>query len=314
MPSEEKKPKKRGRKPKNQINDIINNKIEIKSEEEPLIAHLSINLQDILEENETENSTLVEEDSVTNASESESVFIKCESDVKVKNDIDELESDSNSEIKKLEDEMLKLKLKLLKLTKNDNIEVCKSKFNKEVKCWWCKNSFDSPSVGLPDIYFNDKFYCSGHFCSYNCALAYNIDQNDNVWKKTSLLNLLYYKTYNSNKKIIAAPNWKQLKEFGGNLSIDQFRKNSIINNNEYTLLHPPLETRLHIFEKSFKNIDTVSSSVYKKFIEDSDELVLKRSKPLKSSQYSLDKTLLIKKKKKENRKLNKLNGLQLIAD
>ena len=55
MPSEEKKPKKRGRKPKNQINDIINNKIEIKSEEEPLIAHLSINLQDILEENETEN-------------------------------------------------------------------------------------------------------------------------------------------------------------------------------------------------------------------------------------------------------------------
>ena len=40
------------------------------------------------------------------------------------------------------------------------------------------------------FYFNDKFYCSGNFCSYNCALAYNIDQNDNVWKKTSLLNLL----------------------------------------------------------------------------------------------------------------------------
>lgn len=312
MPSEEKKPKKRGRKPKNQINDIINNKIEIKSEEEPLIAHLSINLQDILEENETENSTLVEEDSVTNVSDSESVFIKCENDINVKNTTDE--SDSNSEIKKLEDEIIKLKLKLLKLTKNDNIEVCKSKFNKGVKCWWCKNDFDSPAVGLPDIYFNNKFYCSGNFCSYNCALAYNIDQNDNVWKKTSLLNLLYYKTYNCNKKIIAAPNWKQLKEFGGNLSIDQFRKNSIINNNEYTLLHPPLETRLHIFEKSFKNIDIVSSSVYKKFIEDSDELVLKRSKPLKSSQYSLDKTLLIKKKKKEIKKLNKLNNYQLIAN
>ena len=312
MPSEEIKPKKRGRKPKNQISNVVNNKIEIKSEEEPLIAHLSINLKDIMEDNETENSTAIEEDSVSNFSESESVFIKC--DKPKKPILEDGETESTNEIKKLEDEMLKLKLKLLKLVKNDKIEVIKSNFNQDVKCWWCKNCFDSPAVGLPEIYFNDKFHCIGNFCSYNCALAYNIDENDNVWKKTSLLNLLYHKTYNTNKKIIAAPNWKQLKEFGGNLTIEQFRKKSIINNSDFTLLHPPLETRVHIFEKSFKNFDTVSSSIYKKFIDDSEELVLKRSKPIKSSQYSLDKTLLIKKKKERMTKMNKPNLLNLIAN
>lgn len=311
MPSEEIKPKKRGRKPKNQISNVVNNKIEIKSEEEPLIAHLSINLKDIMEENETVKSTTIEKDSVSNYSESESIFIKC--DKQKKQNLEDGETDSINEIKKLEDEMLKLKLKLLKLSKDDKIEVTKSNFSKDVKCWWCKNSFDSPAVGLPETYFNDKFQCVGHFCSYNCALAYNINENDNVWKKTSLLNLLYHKTYNTNKKIVAAPNWKQLKEFGGNLTIEQFRKKSLINNSDFTLLHPPLETRVHIFEKSFKNFDTVSSSIYKKYIDDSEELVLKRSKPIKSSQYSLDKTLLIKKKERI-KKMNKPNLLNLIAN
>ena len=66
MPSEDIKPKKRGRKPKNQISNVVNNKIEIKSEAEPLIAHLSINLKDIMEENETVKSTTIEKDSDSN--------------------------------------------------------------------------------------------------------------------------------------------------------------------------------------------------------------------------------------------------------
>ena len=43
----------------------------------------------------------------------------------------------------------------------------------------------------------------------------------------SILNLLYYKTYDTNIRIIAAPDWKQLKEYGGNLTIEEFRKSSI---------------------------------------------------------------------------------------
>ena len=39
--------------------------------------------------------------------------------------------------------------------------------------------------------------------------------------------------------------------------------------------------------------------MYQKLLDETDDLVIKRSKPLKSSNYSLDKTAIHKKKKKE---------------
>ena len=92
--------------------------------------------------------------------------------------------------------------------------------------------------------------------------------------------------------------WESAKlfaEYGGNLTIEEFRRNSIVNTEDYTLLHPPLETRVNTFEKVQK-INNSSNSMYQKLLEDSDDLILKRNKPLKSSKYSLDNTLFIKKK------------------
>ena len=299
MSDNDKKPKKRGRKPKNKVLDVIPEKIEFKSEEEPLIAHLSINLQDIVNNNTEEITPSIMEDYTnTNLSDSDSIFIKAEI--------------AETEVDDIEKEIIKLKIKLQKLNKNNKIEVTKSCFDKNTKCWWCKNSFSTQAVQLPELYFQDKFFCTGHFCSYNCALSYNIDTNDNVWSRNSLLNLLYYKTYGESKSIIASPDWKLLKEYGGYLTIEEFRKNAIINSDDYTLLCPPLETRSNTFEKTKNIIKSVSSnSVYQKFLDDSDELVLKRSHPLKSSQYSLDKTVLIKKKER-SLKSNKMTGPKLI--
>ena len=301
MSEKEKKPKKRGRKPKKKL-EIVTPKPEIISDEEPLIAHLSINLQDVVGNNtETNDSSILEEDSPDSASENDSIFIK--------NDDEYLstktENSESTSIENLENQIKKLKFELFKRTRNNKIIIDRTSYDKNTKCWWCKNCFDTPSVGIPELYFENKFYCHGNFCSFNCALAYNINSGDNVWKKTSLLNLLYYKTYSINTNIKSAPDWKILKEFGGHLSIEEFRRDSIVNTSEYTLLHPPLETRVNTFEKSFKVQSSSSTSVYQRLLEDSDELVLKRSKPLKSSQYSLDKTLFIKKKKEKKRKMNK---------
>lgn len=297
MSENDKIPKKRGRKPKKKINEIKNIKKELNSEEEPLITHLSINLQDVLNETEIDNLTVDDKvETVDSTVESESIFIKPEHDL-MNNTKDKYIEEIN-ETENIEKEILRLKYKIFKLNRKANIEVNKVKFKNGTKCWWCKHNFDNPSVGLPELYFGDKFYCIGNFCSFNCALSYNIDCNDNVWKKTSLLNLLYYKTYGLNEKIICAPDWRQLKDFGGNLSISKFRSNSLVNNSEYTLLHPPLETRMHTFEKNLKVFkNNTSNSIYQKLLDESGELVLKRSKPLKSNQYSLDKTLFIKKKK-----------------
>ena len=113
---------------------------------------------------------------------------------------------------------------------------------------------------------------------------------------------MYFKTYNKNVEITQAPHWSSLQEFGGSLTINQFRKNSVVNTKEYLMLRPPMDTRLNFFEKSVKLDNSIfSNSVYQKLLDESDDLVIKRSKPLKSSNYSLDKTMFIKKKERMNK-------------
>ena len=78
MSDKEKKPKKRGRKPKKKL-EISAPKPEIISEEEPLIAHLGIKLQDVVGNNtESNESSVVEEDSIASTSDNDSIFIKNE--------------------------------------------------------------------------------------------------------------------------------------------------------------------------------------------------------------------------------------------
>lgn len=300
--------KKRGRKPKNkQIKKKIVNPISKNSEDEPLIAHLNINLEEILN-NETENlcSENLDSESVnTENMNFNSIFIKDEN--ANLEPVSDFEQKKESDIDKILNEIKNLEYKLHTLQKNNKIKINKIKFGNNTKCWWCKNTFDTPSIGIPEIYFKNKFYCFGNFCSYNCALAYNIDSNDNVWKRNSLLNLLYFKTYNIDRKIKAAPHWKLLKEYGGDLTIEDFRKNSLVNTEDFLLLSPPLESRATIYEKCYTKLNNDNkNNIYQKLLDDSDELILKRNKPLKSSQYSLDKTLFIKKKKMK-KKMNEPN-------
>lgn len=77
-------------------------------------------------------------------------------------------------------------------------------------------------VFLPDKYLNKTFYIIGWFCSINCALSYNLKLNDN--KVNERINLLYYLYEIHNDKIIPAPDILLLKKYGGNLSIEEFRK------------------------------------------------------------------------------------------
>ncbi len=310
--ADDKQPKKRGRKPKKQTLLLSNTIIKKNSEEEPLIAHLDLKLDDI-DLSEIEDSSEVDD----------SLFLKSSTDINNdllsnKSEIN-LQSDNlncvNSTIKsskeekidEIEDKIFNLKFELHKLLKNSSINIEKSEFSKNTKCWWCKNCFKTEPVSLPECYFENKFYCYGNFCSYNCAHSFNLDTNDNVWKKNSLLHLMYFKTYKTNINIVQAPHWSSLKEFGGNLTIEKFRKNSIINTNDYLLLKPPMDSRLNFFEKTVKlNNSMFSNTMYQKLLDDTDDLVIKRSKPLKSSNYSLDKTMFIKKKERMI-KMNEVN-------
>ena len=246
--------KKRGRKPKGLVNNDDKN---YKTESETLVFHLPIKLE------------------------------KKTSDIFIKN---KPVSDKNyqvlkEEIKKLKDKNEKLlnELKKFKPSSKNIINYYLTKYDQNTKCWWCKHHFDTPAIGLPENYVDGKFELQGNFCCFNCAKSYNLDLSDNnTWKRNSLLDFFYNLTYNEDKTIVPAPHWKTLRDFGGNLSIEEFRDDLLMNTKEYIYLHPPLVTRKPLIEEiNRKKVNHI----------DNDELVLKRSKPLKSNIHNIRKIL-----------------------
>lgn len=286
--------KKRGRKPKNFNSTISKSDINIteesiNTEEEKIIFHLPITMDEI---NNNEN-------------QDNSLFIKSEKDIKnPKLNLQKIKSsDESDSTETLKSSTINVSANKFLLNNNVNkITTHCLNLNKNTKCWWCRNTFNSPSAQLPEDYFNETFYCTGHFCSFNCMKSYNLDLNDSLsWKRESLMNLLYYLTYSTQKQINPAPHWMTLEEYGGNLNIEQFRENSLTNTKEYVVLHPPLISRQMQIEESYKlnKLKEVPiDKINKIYSEIDSEYVIKRSKPIQSSQLNLETTMgLIKKKK-----------------
>ena len=275
--------KKRGRKPKNKCeeNKVVN--IPINSEDEQIIVHLPISLEDVV--NMSDNNNIIKDDL--------NIFIKSENDI---NKSVNNKPINNEEI--INKKMIDMEKKLMVSNHINKVNVHNIIFKPGNKCLWCKNSFDTPAVMLPDDYYNNTFYCTGNYCSWNCAKAYNIDLNDTTtWRRESLLNLMFYKTYGVFKEIIPAASWLLLEDFGGFMNIIDFKKLFITNTKDYLVLHPPLITRQLQIEESYKkyaiNNGNKSESAY------DNELVLKRFNPMENNNLNLEKTIGLKRKTKK---------------
>ena len=284
--------KKRGRKPKNKINDTtLNNNVDndIKSEDENIILHLPITMNDI-----------------NNVPSIKSYFIKPNTetnDIMTKKTTTESQHDDNM----TQDSRMTYETKTTQDTRKNYININKILIHNiniipTTKCWWCHYSFTSPSIQLPDEYHNNTFFCIGHFCSFNCAKSYNLNINDSlIWKRCSLLNLLYYQTYNKYVDITPAASWLILTDYGGNLSIDEFRNNFIFNTKEYLVLHPPLISRQMQIEESYKinkSMNVPIGKLNKIYSEIDSELQLKRAKPISSNLMNLETTMGLTRTKK----------------
>lgn len=73
----------------------------------------------------------------------------------------------------------------------------------------------------------DFYYTDGIFCSFNCCLAYiNENKKDPFYKYSESLLLKIYNEVNNdcNEDILPAPHWRALIDFGGHLTINQFRE------------------------------------------------------------------------------------------
>jgi len=160
----------------------------------------------------------------------------------------------------------------------------------DIACWWCAHTFDTMPYFIPEKYYHDKYYVYGCFCSLPCTAAYILDNNDyNVWNRYSLLKKLY--NLGTTHHILPAPSNKVFKKFGGNLSIEEYRKNNNTQKKDYRLVMPPLATIVPLIESGY-----VDSSKYNRLrmYNSKDHLVLKRSKPLPNSRNTLLETMKLK--------------------
>lgn len=78
------------------------------------------------------------------------------------------------------------------------------------------------SVSSPESYETD-----GAFCSFNCALAFAQENRLNPLYSHSitLINRIYADVAEKGSVLMPSPSWRLLEEYGGSLSIDEYRKN-----------------------------------------------------------------------------------------
>jgi len=290
--------KKRGRKPMNcgKIVDKDKLKLIISSKEEKsiYIAHLPVQIDESeLDCGKEENLTKVytEENNISN----------------------------KNEITQLREKLKQFEIKLMNL-ENDRLLMYNKIFNRKITqfnsssyhldsnnkgnkilCWWCCHSFANEPIYLPEYVDNKNheqiYYVRGNFCSLNCAAAYNLSLKDNrLLHRSYLLNLIYSSILTSDKvsKIIPAPPKEILKAFGGNMSIEEFRKESICYNKLYTLIYPPMKPLCVLLEEeanyNFDNDNFISLQ--------GEQLKLRRKIPMGKNTIALEQSFGLTRKKK----------------
>jgi hypothetical protein len=168
-------------------------------------------------------------------------------------------------------------------------------------CWWCCHPFTNTPCSLPEYYKKEKFYVSGCFCSFNCTASYNFSKNDDdIWERFSLLNLMYKKLYNHKfVKINLAPPRETLKIFGGYLSIEEFREAALKNDKSFLVVKPPLISIIpKIEENILNNIKNLKNSFPQTneniLNKTQNSLKLKRSKPVTNPNSTLQSFMDLK--------------------
>lgn len=185
-----------------------------------------------------------------------------------------------------ETNVTKMNIEFINVENNETMSIDKT----DVCCWWCTEHFDGVPCFIPEKVVVNKYYVFGCFCSYNCAAAYNVDMNDyNFSNRLSIMIKLYRDIYGEQNDLVIAPPRQSLIKFGGTLTMVEFRQCSIKNQVEYRYILPPMAPIIPFIEKSGK--DNKILNKIKLSDELSDNLVLKRTKPLPNSKNTLFETM-----------------------
>jgi len=168
-------------------------------------------------------------------------------------------------------------------------------------CFWCCHGFTHRPVVLPVRDTGEHLIVMGNYCSPECASAYLFDMRQDAhtrWEQLALLYRVYGEVCDNN--IHPAPPRSILQLFGGSLSIQEYR--GLIRSHKVRVdVHlPPMVSILATMDT--KPIDFYDASLTKNVNETVKErlqkaeevLRLRRTKPLKAWESTLDACLNLK--------------------
>jgi hypothetical protein len=183
----------------------------------------------------------------------------------------------------------------------DSSEVKKIPMTSDAACFWCCHTFTNRPVVLPTRDTGEYLQVMGNFCSPECACSYLFDMRQDSHTRWEQLALLY-RVYGDacNGKIHPAPSRACLKLFGGSLSIQEYRIMIQSHKLRVDVHLPPMVSILATMDT--KPIDFYDSSLTKNISETVKErlqkaeevLRLRRTKPLKAWESTLDACLNLK--------------------
>lgn len=218
------KPKKRGRKPKGG-KIVPNNHLSIPTvvEKPNVILHLKCSINDINKDNINNNNieSFNFNDSALSYNEIKSKKYIDQSKLNIK-DNDSEDNENVSDNVKQDSKIISSKLK--QLQHNLHLNNCS---DKKSACFWCTCDFDTSPIFIPKYFIRESYHVYGCFCSPECAAAFLMNENIDSsvrFERYYLLNFIYCKIYDYKKNIKPAPNPQHtLDKYYGNLTIQEYR-------------------------------------------------------------------------------------------
>lgn len=268
----------------------------------PLIAHLPVKSNEVLF-NESEQGVT---EPMPYDPNNESIFVLGEEEV-VHNNLPTapVETDKNEVYEKSDNESRPLqcftKLDLMVQYKNNpgQKEIPKSV---DIACFWCAHTFNGQPCIIPEREVHGVYMVYGNFCCPQCAFSYLLQEvvDPHVrWERVALLHRIYDKE--GKGRMFPAPCRESLKLFGGPLSIESFRATVDRHYVRVDMHMPPMVSILgsidtkpiDFFDSSIKNTVIGGSLQKENTVKAQEGLRLKRSKPLKDRESTLDSVMNI---------------------
>ena len=176
----------------------------------------------------------------------------------------------------------------------------------EVHCFWCAHAFEGTPCFLPVKEESAVYHVYGNYCTPQCALAYLLYEHLDShvrWERMALL----HRMYKCSGRLYPAPPRESIISFGGIYTIEKFRDIIAGNKVRVDVQVPPmvsilgtLDTKpIDFYDSSLQNTFAQGFSMdrFKAWSEQGGALRLKRSKPLKDRESTLDACIHISVKR-----------------